>query len=70
MMKCPRCESNKVHVMTKSPVGNVWEVYLCENCHYSWRSTEEIHVHDVFKLNDQIIAAMQMIPPIAPLKAK
>lgn len=50
-MKCPRCDADTVRVMTKSPVGDVWEVYVCDTCSYSWRSTEEIHVHDVFKLN-------------------
>lgn len=49
-MKCPRCDAETVRVMTKSPVGDVWEVYVCDTCSYSWRSTEEIHVHDVFKL--------------------
>ena len=49
-MKCPRCGSETVRDMTKSPVGDVWEVYVCDTCYYSWRSTEEIHVHDVFNL--------------------
>ena len=26
-MKCPRCDADTVRVMTKSPVGDVWEVY-------------------------------------------
>ena len=46
-MKCPRCNADTVRVMTKSPVGDVWEVYVCDTCSYSWRSTEEIHVHDL-----------------------
>ena len=39
-MKCPRCDADTVRVMTKSPVGDVWEVYVCDTCSYSWRSTE------------------------------
>ena len=31
-MICPRCDSNKVRKMVDSPVGKVWEVYLCEEC--------------------------------------
>ena len=46
-MKCPRCDADTVRVMTKSPVGDVWEVYVCDTCSYSWRSTEEIHDFDV-----------------------
>ena len=29
-MKCPRCDSELVSVMVKSPVGDAWEVYLCD----------------------------------------
>lgn len=67
-MKCPRCESEKVRIMAKSPVGNAWEVYVCERCCYSWRSTEKITISEVFKLDDQRIAKMSVIPPIPPLK--
>ncbi len=67
-MKCPRCDKEEVRVMVKSPVGDVWEVYVCDNCFFSWRSTETINVLPQFKLNDQKIATMQMIPPIPPLK--
>lgn len=67
-MKCPRCTSEKVRVMTKSPVGDVWEVYVCEKCCYSWRSTEDIKISPTFLLDDEKIANMQMIPPIPPLK--
>ena len=38
-MTCPRCGSDKIRVMVKSPVGDAWEVYVCETCVYSWRST-------------------------------
>ncbi len=37
---CPRCRHDNVEVMAKSPVGQVWEVYICLKCQYSWRSTE------------------------------
>lgn len=67
-MKCPRCDKDETRVMVKSPVGDVWEVYVCDSCFFSWRSTETIKVLPQFKLNDQKIAAMQMIPPIPPLK--
>ena len=67
-MICPRCDSDTARVMTKSPVGNEWEVYVCDKCWYSWRSTENITISPKFKLNDEKIANMQIIPPIPALK--
>lgn len=67
-MKCPRCDSDNIRKMADSPVGNVWEVYVCDKCCYSWRSTESPKVIDKFKLNDEKIAKMGVIPPIPPLK--
>ena len=69
-MKCPRCDEESVRVMTKSPVGDAWEVYVCDTCYYSWRSTEDVHVHDVFKLKAADIPNLQQIPAIPPLKTK
>ena len=67
-MLCPRCDSDKGRKMVDSPVGNVWEVYICEKCWYSWRSTEKVEVLPKFKLNDESIEKMGVIPPIPPLK--
>lgn len=67
-MKCPRCNSDNVRKMVDSPVGNAWEVYVCEKCCYSWRSTETPNVMDKFKLDDNKIKNMGVIPPIPPLK--
>jgi len=65
---CPRC-GGETRVMTKSPVGNAWEVYVCKKCAYSWRSTEgDKVILPQFMLTDEKIASMQMIPPIVPLK--
>lgn len=66
-MKCPRCDSENIRVMVKSPVGDVWEVYLCETCYYSWRSTENPVVSKTFKLKPEDIPGLQVIPPIPPL---
>ena len=66
-MKCPRCDSEKIRVMVKSPVGDVWEVYLCETCFYSWRSTENPVVNKTFKLTPEQIPGLQVIPPVPPL---
>ena len=45
-MKCSRCNADTVRVMTKSPVGDVWEVYVCDTCSYSWRSTCLLYTSD------------------------
>ncbi len=64
---CPRCGHKEIRRITQSPVGEVWEVYACRKCGYSWRSTEEIHILDKFRLDDEKIANMQVIPPVPPL---
>ena len=67
-MLCPRCGSEKTRRMVSSPVGNEWEVFVCDKCCFSWRSTEEIHVLPSFRLDDEKIANMATVPPIPPLK--
>lgn len=32
MHTCPRCDSKKGEVMSKSPVEGAWEVYQCQTC--------------------------------------
>ena len=73
-MICPRCDSEKVRVMVKSPVGDVWEVYICDTCIFTWRSTEGENITDPeqydkrFKLNPEEFHKLDQIPPIPPLK--
>ena len=69
-MKCPRCDSENVRIMTKAPVEDAWEIYVCDKCCYSWRSTEKIRINEKFKLDDEKIRAMQVIPPVPPLNEK
>ena len=69
-MNCPRCDHDDIKVIAKSPEGDVWEIYCCQKCFYSWRSTENITIIDRFKLNDEKIKNMQVVPPIPPLKEK
>lgn len=73
-MICPRCDEDKAYKLLSSPVGNEWEVYLCENCYFSWRSTEDEELRDPskynkkFKLTKEQIDNMMMIPPIPEIK--
>ena len=75
-MKCPRCDSELVSVMVKSPVGDAWEVYLCDTCKFSWRSTEGDNITDPeqydkrFKLNPAKFNTFDQIPPIPKLLKK
>lgn len=32
MHTCPRCDSKKGELMSKSPVEGAWEVYQCQTC--------------------------------------
>lgn len=72
-MKCPRCDSEHISVLTKSPIGDVWEVYLCYTCKFSWRSTESDNITDPdkydkkFKLNPKDFDKLDQIPPIPML---
>ncbi len=68
-MKCPRCDHEEISTIATSPVEGVWEMYQCDTCYYSWRSTENPRVSDVFKLDDEKIANLQVIPPLPPLEA-
>ena len=63
-MICPRCDSENIRVMVKSPVGDVWEMYVCDTCLYSWRSTENPVVSEIFKLNADRIARLQVNLPL------
>ncbi|CAI8703455.1 non-oxidative hydroxyarylic acid decarboxylases subunit D [Priestia megaterium] len=73
-MKCPRCESKKISLLTKAPVDDAWEVYICETCTLSWRNTEGSNVTDPekydkrFKLNPAEFKELDQIPPIPELK--
>ncbi len=66
-MRCPRCGSEQIDILTNSPVGDVWKMFICEKCFYSWRSTEKVHILEKFKLSDSALEKMQVIPPVPPL---
>jgi vanillate/4-hydroxybenzoate decarboxylase subunit D len=70
---CPRCESDKTGVLTRSPVQGVWEVYHCEECFFAWRSTEPDFITDPekydfeFKLNRATLNQAAIMPNVPPL---
>ncbi|MCE0494691.1 non-oxidative hydroxyarylic acid decarboxylases subunit D [Vibrio salinus] len=72
-MICPRCGENNIEVLAKSQVPDVWEVYQCQHCLYTWRSTEPLrrisreHYPEKFKMTQEDIDNAPMVPSIPPL---
>ncbi|MGO3048907.1 vanillic acid non-oxidative decarboxylation protein [Staphylococcus casei] len=72
-MICPRCDSEKVELLTTAPKDNAWEVYICETCTFSWRNTEGEHITNPeqysskFKLKPEEFEHLDQIPPIPDL---
>jgi hypothetical protein len=75
-MMCLRCLKNRAQKIAEAPDGSgEWQVYYCERCNYSWRSSEEAEVtvlakrDPVFQLGDVDLDALQILNPIPPLKS-
>ncbi|WP_235699823.1 non-oxidative hydroxyarylic acid decarboxylases subunit D [Clostridium hydrogenum] len=72
-MICPRCDSEKVELLTKAPKDDAWEVYICKDCNFSWRSTEDEDITNPekydkrFKINRNDISSIPVMPPIPEL---
>lgn len=44
-MKCLRCGNDTAKKVADAPDGSgSWEVYACDKCHYSWRTTEPDYI--------------------------
>ncbi|MGJ8526273.1 Protein VdcD [Halomonadaceae bacterium LMG 33818] len=72
-MQCPRCGDHTIEVLAVSPVKNVWEVYQCQRCLYTWRSTEperrtsREHYPEEFKMTQADIDNAPIVPSIPSL---
>ena len=72
-MLCPRCGEDLVGILAKSPVSNVWKVFQCQRCLYTWRSTEPARrtnqdlYPEEFKMTQADIDNAPMVPSIPPL---
>jgi hypothetical protein len=68
-MYCPRCNSPKTELMTRSKTAN-WQVYVCQACLYGWRTSEPAPFthHELydkrFALTAEQITAFTDFPPI------
>lgn len=73
---CPRCRLTTTSVRSRSPVADVWTVFGCDTCYYTWRSTEPVENVDpdsypaVFRLDPATIAKLPEVPEIPLLRPK
>ena len=68
--QCPRCGGSSLDQLARSPVPGSWEVWSCERCRYSWRSTEPLanrsraHYPQRFRLTPAQLDAAREMPPV------
>ena len=74
-MICLRCLKDSAQKIANAPDGSrAWEVYYCETCNYSWRSSEEAEITMLekrdpeFQLDRVDLDGLQILNPIPPLK--
>nr|WP_281758608.1 non-oxidative hydroxyarylic acid decarboxylases subunit D [Alicyclobacillus hesperidum] len=75
-MLCPRCESESIDVVAKSPVAGCWEVFFCLTCKFTWRSSEPrsivdpVQYHPAFKVRWEDIEHAIIVPAIPERSSK
>ena len=60
---CPRCDTAQARLVARSPVGGVWQMFLCPVCFYSWRSSEP----DAMTTREGIAPGFRIDPASIPL---
>ncbi|MEV6231257.1 non-oxidative hydroxyarylic acid decarboxylases subunit D [Saccharopolyspora shandongensis] len=72
---CPRCAHETVDKLYSSPVPGVWDVLQCQQCLYTWRTSEPARrtsrdaYPDRFKMTLEDIKAAREVPAIPPLRS-
>ena len=72
-MICPRCGNSKVEIMAESKIKNIWIVYQCLICLYTWRNTEPSRrtkrddYPEEFRMTQKDIDNAPEVPTIPPL---
>ncbi len=68
---CPRGESTLTKIRFESPVAGVWTLYGCDECLFTWRSTEPETITDPkqypsrFKVKLEHLKDIPVMPAIA-----
>lgn len=74
MHTCPRCDSKDSTVISKSPIVDIWEMYQCSVCLFTWRSNEPEYItnpekyNKAFKVKPEDIPMVDIVPAVPALK--
>ncbi|MFT0802645.1 non-oxidative hydroxyarylic acid decarboxylases subunit D [Bacillus swezeyi] len=74
MHTCPRCDLKKAETVSKSPVEGAWEVYQCQHCFFTWRSSEPEMItnpatyNPAFKIDPSEVGTAVHVPAIPKRK--
>jgi len=69
---CPRCEAIEAQHVATAPNAGVWQIYICQQCFFTWRTTEPAsvtepeHYPTVFRVRQAEIHTAGVLPPITP----
>ncbi len=72
---CPRCAHERLTHLTTSPVPGAWDVFQCDRCLYTWRTTEPARRTQpdaypaAFRLTAEDIENAIEMPTVPPLRA-
>jgi hypothetical protein len=72
---CPRCAWETAHQLASSPVPDVWQVWQCERCLYTWRTSEPDRrtrrsaYPERFRITRADIDAASEMPAVPPLRS-
>jgi late competence protein required for DNA uptake (superfamily II DNA/RNA helicase) len=76
-MKCVRCLQESASKVASAPDGSgAWDIYYCEKCNFSWRTSEESEIIDPkkrdpwFQLDNVDLDNLPVLVPVPPLIKK
>lgn len=75
-MICPRCAWESLDRLATSPVPEVWEVWQCTRCLYTWRTSEperrtrREEYPERYRITQADIDSSSEMPAVPPLRAR